>query len=92
VSAPEQCELIARKEDKMAIDASPSSDGASSSAVVTSHHISRWGKVSVAALAKYLEKRRTRRALSELSNHQLLDIGLTQAQAHTEVSKSWFWG
>jgi uncharacterized protein YjiS (DUF1127 family) len=75
----------------MTIDISHSSNGAHS-AVATSRRISRWGRVAMAAIAIYLEKHRSRRALSELADHQLLDIGVTRAQADTEVSKSCFWG
>ncbi|ATU95820.1 hypothetical protein BLM14_29215 (plasmid) [Phyllobacterium zundukense] len=67
-----------------------SSNGAHSSAVIVSRGIFRWGRVSVAVIAKYLEKRRSRIALSELADHQLRDIGVTRKQASTEVSKSWF--
>ncbi|MBB4245153.1 MULTISPECIES: DUF1127 domain-containing protein [Rhizobium] len=40
----------------------------------------------------YLEKRETRWSLRELTDDQLLDIGMTRAEARTEVNKSWFWG
>ncbi|PST20574.1 hypothetical protein C7U61_09625 [Rhizobium sp. JAB6] len=40
----------------------------------------------------YLEKRETRWNLRELSDDQLRDIGMTRAEARTEVNKSWFWG
>lgn len=36
------------------------------------------------------ERRRTRRALAELDNHLLEDIGITYAQAHKET-KRYFW-
>ena len=60
------------------------------SAIATSRRIAPWGRVSIAAIALYLEKRRSRQVLSELADHQLLDIGVTRAQADDEVSKSWF--
>jgi uncharacterized protein YjiS (DUF1127 family) len=60
------------------------------SVIATSRRTSRWGRVSMAAIAAYFEKRSSRRALSELADHQLLDIGVTRAQADAEVSKSWF--
>ncbi len=40
----------------------------------------------------YLEKRETRWELRELTDDRLRDIGMTRAEARTEVSKSWFWG
>lgn len=39
----------------------------------------------------HLEKRRTRIDLAELSDTQLLDIGVTRSEAKAEVNKSWFW-
>jgi uncharacterized protein YjiS (DUF1127 family) len=39
-----------------------------------------------------LEKRKTRIDLAELSDTQLLDIGVTRSEARVEVGKSWFWG
>jgi uncharacterized protein YjiS (DUF1127 family) len=39
-----------------------------------------------------LEKRKTRIDLAELSDTQLLDIGVTRSEAKAEVNKSWFWG
>lgn len=47
---------------------------------------------ALTTLVCYLEKRETRRDLSELSDTQLLDIGVTRAEAKAEVNKSWFWG
>ncbi|AYG66261.1 MULTISPECIES: DUF1127 domain-containing protein [unclassified Rhizobium] len=47
-----------------------------------------------AALTKflaYLEKRETRWDLRDLTDDQLRDIGMTRAEARTEVGKSWFW-
>ncbi|HEX8047231.1 DUF1127 domain-containing protein [Rhizobium sp.] len=46
---------------------------------------------ALTALVSRLEKRRTRRDLSELSDTQLLDIGVTRSEAKAEVNKSWFW-
>ncbi|KAA1176900.1 DUF1127 domain-containing protein [Rhizobium tropici] len=56
-----------------------------------------WRKLGFlgAALTKflaYLEKRETRWDLRDLTDDQLRDIGMTRAEARTEVSKSWFWG
>ncbi|MBB3288783.1 MULTISPECIES: DUF1127 domain-containing protein [unclassified Rhizobium] len=39
----------------------------------------------------YLEKRETRWNLRDLTDDQLHDIGMTRAEARTEVRKSWFW-
>ncbi|MFK7937832.1 MAG: DUF1127 domain-containing protein [Roseovarius sp.] len=36
------------------------------------------------------QRRRTRMALRDLSDHTLRDIGLTPTQAHAEADK-WFW-
>lgn len=51
----------------------------------------RWGRRLLAAIECRLEKRRSRRKLSELTDDELRDIGLTPAQAKAERSKSWFW-
>ncbi|MFP3544934.1 DUF1127 domain-containing protein [Rhizobium sp. SIMBA_035] len=54
----------------------------------------RWRLASgglVAALKHWLEKRRTRRNLLELSASELSDIGMTREAARAEVRKSWFW-
>jgi len=45
----------------------------------------------LARLRAYLEKRETRWDLRELTDDQLRDIGMTRAEARTEVNKSWFW-
>ncbi|MGY5803090.1 DUF1127 domain-containing protein [Rhizobium hainanense] len=45
----------------------------------------------LARFLAYLEKRETRWTLRELTDDQLRDIGMTRAEARTEVSKSWFW-
>jgi uncharacterized protein YjiS (DUF1127 family) len=51
---------------------------------------SRW--LAFQSLAtRYFEKRSSRIALSELNDEQLQDIGVTRAEARSEVSKSWFW-
>jgi uncharacterized protein YjiS (DUF1127 family) len=50
--------------------------------------VSRW----VMLIRVLLQRRRRRLTLSELSDDQLQDIGITPAQARTEVNKSWFWG
>ncbi|WP_434729995.1 DUF1127 domain-containing protein [Rhizobium binae] len=51
----------------------------------------RRGRRLLAAIGYWLEKRRSRRRLSELTDAELRDIGLTRAQAAAETSKSWFW-
>ena len=51
----------------------------------------RWGRRRLAAIEHRLEKRRSRRALSELTDDELCDVGLTRAQARAETAKSWFW-
>lgn len=51
----------------------------------------RWGRWLLAAVAHRLEMRRSRRALSELTDNELCDVGLTRAQAKAETAKSWFW-
>ncbi len=54
----------------------------------------RWRLASgglIAALKHWLEKRRTRRNLLELSASELSDIGMTREAARAEVRKSWFW-
>ncbi|MFA0311157.1 hypothetical protein BH581_18460 [Vibrio splendidus] len=38
----------------------------------------------------YLQKRRTRKHLAELSDHLLEDVGITRGRANEEVRKS-FW-
>lgn len=44
------------------------------------------------ALLHWSDKRRSRQVLSELTDQQLRDIGLTRSEARVEVNKSWFWG
>ncbi|EGE55634.1 hypothetical protein RHECNPAF_890046 [Rhizobium etli CNPAF512] len=51
----------------------------------------RRGRRLPAAIECWLEKRRSRRKLSELTDDELRDIGLTRAQATAEIAKSWFW-
>ncbi|ANK85231.1 MULTISPECIES: DUF1127 domain-containing protein [unclassified Rhizobium] len=51
----------------------------------------RWGRRLLSVIECRLEKRRSRRKLSELTDDELRDIGLTRAQATAEISKSWFW-
>ncbi|PDV86954.1 hypothetical protein CO652_18515 [Rhizobium sp. H4] len=51
----------------------------------------RRGRRLLAAIESRLEKRRSRRKLSDLTDDELRDIGLTRAQAAAETSKSWFW-
>lgn len=43
------------------------------------------------ALRSYLEKRRTRRDLADLTDDELRDVGVTRAETHAEINKSWFW-
>jgi uncharacterized protein YjiS (DUF1127 family) len=47
---------------------------------------------ALTGLVCHLEKRKTRIDLAELSDTQLLDIGVTRSEAKAEASKSWFWG
>lgn len=49
------------------------------------------GLAFVSRAAQFFEKRNSRIALSELSDEQLQDIGVTRSEAESEVSKSWFW-
>jgi uncharacterized protein YjiS (DUF1127 family) len=37
-----------------------------------------------------MQRRRTRRFLGELTDHELRDIGLTRAQARHEASRRWW--
>jgi len=39
----------------------------------------------------YLEKRRSRQTLAELTPDQLADIGITPEEARAEWQKSWYW-
>lgn len=43
------------------------------------------------ALRAHLIKRRTRLALLNLTDDELLDIGITRDEAHREVRKSFYW-
>jgi uncharacterized protein YjiS (DUF1127 family) len=42
-------------------------------------------------LVQWHQKRETRRALRDLTDTELLDIGLTRKEARKEASKSFFW-
>ncbi|KQV27732.1 hypothetical protein ASC97_04985 [Rhizobium sp. Root1203] len=42
-------------------------------------------------LVQWHQKRETRRALRNLTDTELLDIGLTRKEARKEASKSFFW-
>ncbi|TCA81821.1 DUF1127 domain-containing protein [Rhizobium leguminosarum bv. viciae] len=53
--------------------------------------MARWSLRLLAAIEHRLEKRRSRRTLSELTDDELSDVSLTRAQAKAETSKSWFW-
>lgn len=53
--------------------------------------LARWGLRLLAVIEHHLERRRSRRTLSELTDDELRDVGLTRAQASAEASKSWFW-
>ncbi|KAF5885156.1 DUF1127 domain-containing protein [Rhizobium sp. PEPV16] len=55
------------------------------------HGMARWSLRLLMMIEHYLEKRRSRRTLLELSDDELCDVGLTRAQARAETSKSWFW-
>lgn len=48
------------------------------------------GKKFYSKLRIYLQNRRTRKHLAELSDHLLEDVGITRGQANEEVRKS-FW-
>ncbi|WP_414714086.1 DUF1127 domain-containing protein [Shinella sp.] len=43
------------------------------------------------ALRAHFIKRRTRLALLNLTDDELLDIGITRTEAHREVGKSFYW-
>ncbi|TIX88980.1 DUF1127 domain-containing protein [Rhizobium sp. P44RR-XXIV] len=43
------------------------------------------------SLLLWVQKRESRRALRDLTNDQLSDVGLTRSEARAEVSKSFFW-
>ncbi|MBY5401910.1 MAG: DUF1127 domain-containing protein [Rhizobium sp.] len=53
--------------------------------------MARWSLRLLMTIEHHLEKRRSRRTLSELTDDELSDVGLTRAQARAETSKSWFW-
>ncbi|MGR9462764.1 DUF1127 domain-containing protein [Rhizobium leguminosarum] len=53
--------------------------------------MARWIRRLLMTVEHHLEKRRSRRTLSELTDDGLCDVGLTRAQARAETSKSWFW-
>ncbi|TBZ08198.1 DUF1127 domain-containing protein [Rhizobium leguminosarum] len=55
------------------------------------HGMARWSLRLLMMIEHYLEKRRSRRTLLELTDDELCDVGLTRAQARAETSKSWFW-
>ncbi|MBY5335494.1 DUF1127 domain-containing protein [Rhizobium leguminosarum] len=55
------------------------------------HGMVRWSLRLLMTIEHHLEKRRSRRTLSELTDDELSDVGLTRAQARAETSKSWFW-
>lgn len=58
-----------------------------------------WNEIRMASLprrvlatfATYWQVRQTRRNLADLSDDQLRDIGVTQAEAKRELGKSWYW-
>jgi len=45
----------------------------------------------ITACRGWMERRRTRNSLSELTPDELRDIGMTREAARAEVAKSWFW-
>ncbi|MBW9115030.1 DUF1127 domain-containing protein [Rhizobium cauense] len=47
---------------------------------------SAWGRLSL-----WHQKRASRRALRDLTDDELLDIGVTRAEARKEAGKSFFW-
>ncbi|QRM53325.1 DUF1127 domain-containing protein [Sinorhizobium sp. BG8] len=51
----------------------------------------KWMARLADGFARHLWKRRSRRALSEMSDDQLNDIGITRAEARREAERSWFW-
>jgi uncharacterized protein YjiS (DUF1127 family) len=53
--------------------------------------MARWSRRLLMMVEHHLEKRRSRRTLSELTDDELCDVGLTRTQAKAETSKSWFW-
>ncbi|MGR9552948.1 DUF1127 domain-containing protein [Rhizobium leguminosarum] len=53
--------------------------------------MARWSRRLLMTVEHHLEKRRSRRTLSALTDDELCDVGLTRAQARAETSKSWFW-
>ncbi|MBY5362352.1 DUF1127 domain-containing protein [Rhizobium leguminosarum] len=55
------------------------------------HGMVRWSLRLLMTIEHHLEKRCSRRTLSELTGDELSDVGLTRAQARAETSKSWFW-
>jgi len=42
-------------------------------------------------LTSWHQKRESRRVLRDLTDAELLDIGVTRAEANKEASKSFFW-
>lgn len=48
-------------------------------------------KALINAYGAWLSKRASRRVLRDLTDDELCDIGLTRAEAHGEVSRSYFW-
>ncbi|MBY5411179.1 DUF1127 domain-containing protein [Rhizobium leguminosarum] len=55
------------------------------------HGMVRWSLRLLMTIEHHLEKCRSRRTLSELTDDELSDVGLSRAQAKAETSKSWFW-
>ncbi|MBY2961321.1 DUF1127 domain-containing protein [Rhizobium leguminosarum] len=53
--------------------------------------MARWSRRLLMTVEHHLEKRRSRRTLSELTDDELCDVGLTRTQAKAETPKSWFW-
>jgi uncharacterized protein YjiS (DUF1127 family) len=75
----------------MALEISEITDAPRSVVLSEVRETARWGRRLLAAIEHCLEKRRSRRTLSELTDDELRDVGLTRAEATTETSKSWFW-
>jgi len=75
----------------MALEISEITDAPRSVVLSEVRETARWGRRLLAAIEHRLEKRRSRRTLSELTDDELRDVGLTRGQATAEVSKSWFW-
>ncbi len=61
--------------------------------VVTAENLTRPGMLRSVwrSVLCWHQKRESRRALRDMTDTELLDIGLSRAQARQEASKSFFW-